>query len=113
MNFLKLSVQCRKKPNFAEQIAEQTASRTAIPYAKKLLSLSKTTVWPNPNRSRTRMIAQAKVVAEALVIGSMQAKLHIPQQPIKKHSEPSKLACLPAEYASKNITRKGASIGKL
>ncbi len=34
MNFLKLSVQCRKKPNFAEQIAEQTASRTAIPYAR-------------------------------------------------------------------------------
>jgi hypothetical protein len=30
-----------------------------------------------------RMIAEAKVVAEALVIGSMQAKLHIPQQPIK------------------------------
>ncbi len=33
MSFLKLSVQCRKKPNFTEQIAEQTASRTAIPYA--------------------------------------------------------------------------------
>jgi hypothetical protein len=30
-----------------------------------------------------RMIAEAKVVAKALVIGSMQAKLHIPQQPIK------------------------------
>jgi hypothetical protein len=30
-----------------------------------------------------RMIAEAKVVAEALVIGSMQAKLHMPQQPIK------------------------------
>jgi hypothetical protein len=30
-----------------------------------------------------RIIAEAKVVDEALVIGSMQAKLHMPQQPIK------------------------------
>jgi hypothetical protein len=30
-----------------------------------------------------RMIAEAKVFAEALVVGSMQAKLHMPQQPIK------------------------------
>jgi hypothetical protein len=29
------------------------------------------------------MIADAKVVADACVIGSMQAKPHIPQQPIK------------------------------
>jgi hypothetical protein len=29
------------------------------------------------------MIADANVVADARVIGSMQAKLHIPQQPIK------------------------------
>ena len=58
-------------------------------------------------------MADAKVVADACWIGSMQAKLHIPQQPIKQHSDPSKLACLPAEYASKNMTRNGASMGKL
>jgi hypothetical protein len=29
------------------------------------------------------MIEDADVVADARVIGSMQAKLHIPQQPIK------------------------------
>ena len=50
---------------------------------QNLLSISNTTVWQNPYRSRILMIAEAKVVSEALVIGSMQAKLHIPQQPIK------------------------------
>jgi hypothetical protein len=59
------------------------------------------------------MIADAKVLAEGLPTGSMQAKLHIPQQPMRYTSDPLKPECLPAEYASKCITRNGASIGKL
>ncbi len=59
------------------------------------------------------MIAEVKVVAEGLVTGSMQAKLHILQAPMRYAPEPSKPVCLPAKYASKCITRKGALIKKL
>jgi hypothetical protein len=47
------------------------------------------------------MIADMKVVADGLVTGSMQAKLHIPQQPMRYTSDPSKPECLPAAYALK------------
>jgi hypothetical protein len=59
------------------------------------------------------MIAEAKVVAEGLVMGSMQAKPHIPHAPIRYASEPSNPACFPATYALKCMTKNGASIGKL
>jgi hypothetical protein len=46
-----------KKPNFAEQIAEQTASRTKKLYAQNLCSLrplySSSSLWQNPTRSAT------------------------------------------------------------
>ncbi len=59
------------------------------------------------------MIVDAKVVADGLVMGSMHAKLHMPQQPMRYTSDRSKPECLPAAYASKCITENGASIGKL
>jgi hypothetical protein len=59
------------------------------------------------------MMAEARVVEEAWAIDFIQAKPVMPQQPRGKHSEPSNPVCLPAAYASKCITRKGASTGKL
>jgi hypothetical protein len=47
------------------------------------------------------MIAEANMVEERLVTGSMQAKLHILQAPMMYTSEPSNPACLLATYASK------------
>jgi hypothetical protein len=46
-------------------------------------------------------------------MGSIEAKPVMPQHAIRYTSEPSKLECFPAEYASMNKTKKGALIGKL
>ncbi len=51
------------------------------------------------------MMAEANVVEEGFETGSMQAKLHILQHPMRYASEPSKPTCLPATYTSKCITR--------
>jgi hypothetical protein len=45
-------------------------------------------MWQKLYHSNNFMIAKAKIAAEGLVIGSMQAKLVIPQQPIKYELEP-------------------------
>ena len=44
---------------------------------------------------------------------SIEANPVMPQHAIRYTSEPSKLECFPADYASMNKTRKGALIGKL
>ena len=59
------------------------------------------------------MMAEANAVAEGLVTGSIQAKLHMPHAPMRYAFEPLKPACFPATYASKWITKNGASMGKL
>jgi hypothetical protein len=46
-------------------------------------------VWQNPYWRSIFMMADAKVVADAFVTGSMHAKLDMPQQPIGWHLEPS------------------------
>jgi hypothetical protein len=46
-------------------------------------------------------------------MGSIEAKPVMPQHAIRYTSEPSKLECFPAEYASINKTKKGALIGKI
>ncbi len=58
-------------------------------------------------------MTDAKVVADRLVMGSMQAKLHMPQQLMSYTSKPSKPECLPAAYTSKCMTKNGTLMGKL
>jgi hypothetical protein len=80
---------------------------------KNLLSLSNNVVWHKTYCKSIFIIAEAKIAADGFMIGSMQAKPVMPQQPIRYESDPSNPACLPAAYALKCITRNGASIQKL
>jgi hypothetical protein len=50
---------------------------------KNLESLSSMAVWQKPYLKSIFMMADAKVVADAFVIGSMHAKLVMPQQPMR------------------------------
>jgi hypothetical protein len=76
---------------------------------KNLLSLSSTAVWQKPYLSKIRMIAEVNIVDEGLVMGSMQAKLHIPQQPIRYASAPSVFTghiCVKVHYQEWSSDRK-------
>ncbi len=79
---------------------------------KNLLSLLRMTVWQKPYRMMIFIIAKAKVFADGLMIGSMAANVHIPQQAMRYVSDPSKPICFPAEYSSMWSTIIGALIGK-
>ncbi len=50
---------------------------------KNLESLLSTAVWQKPYRKSIFIMADAKVAADVFVMGSMHAKLDMPQQPMR------------------------------
>jgi hypothetical protein len=55
-------------------------SRASLHTLKNFESLSRTMMWQNPYQRWIFMIAEANVVALALVTGSKAPNMHIPQQ---------------------------------
>jgi hypothetical protein len=58
------------------------------------------TVWQKLYRKMIFMIADANVVADGFVTGSMAAKVHMLQHAMMYVSDPSNPTCFPAEYPS-------------
>ncbi len=56
------------------------------------------TVWQKPYHVMIFIIPETKVFGDGLMIGSMAANVHIPQQAMRYVSDLSKLICFPAEY---------------